>query len=145
MKKIMFISIFLFFFAPFGFAQTSSFNLNEYKTFLNSHQNMSRQELLSMYNAGKFEKIVKNFPSNISYLDSIELKLQLTNYEKKLLNQNGFFVTERVSNDDVISMLQRIYHFDLPLFISTDIILKAFHQSYDRILKGGKFLFSFQN
>ncbi len=97
---------------------------------------MSRQELLSMYNAGKFEKIVKNFPSNISYLDSIELKLQLTNYEKKLLNQNGFFVTERVSNDDVISMLQRIYHFDLPLFISTDIILKAFHQSYDRILKG---------
>jgi hypothetical protein len=33
-------------------------------------------------------------------------------------------------------MLQRIYHLDLPLFISTDIIHKAFHQSYDRILKG---------
>lgn len=97
---------------------------------------MSRQELFSMYDAGKFEKSVKNFPLNILYLDSIELKLQLTNYEKKLLNQNGFFVTERVSNDDVIQMLQRIYHLDLPLFISTDIILKAFHQSYDRILKG---------
>ncbi len=136
MKKIITKSIFFVFFSTFVFAQTSLFNLNEYKTFLNSHQNMSRQELLSMYDAGKFEKSVKNFPSNISYLDSIELKLQLTDYEKKLLNQNGFFVTERVSNDDVIQMLQRIYHLDLPLFISTDIILKAFHQSYDRILKG---------
>jgi hypothetical protein len=136
MKKIISIFIFFVFFSAFAFAQTSSFNLNEYKNFLNSHQNMSKQELLSIYDAGKFEKSVKNFPSNILYLDSIELKLQLTDYEKKLLNQNEFFVTERVSNDDVIQMLQRIYHLDLPLFISTDIILKAFHQSYDGILKG---------
>jgi hypothetical protein len=97
---------------------------------------MSSQDLLSLYDAGKFRDKIPQFPSTVKYLDSLTKAFQLTDYEKTLLNQNGFFVTERISNPDIIPMLQQVYNLDIPIYISTDAILKAFHESYDKILKG---------
>ncbi len=119
-----------------SFAQSTNFSLSEYSNYLKAHENISAQDLLSQYDAGKFAPKIKNFPSNILYLDSVNLKFKLTGYENGLLNQNGFFVTERIANVDFLSLYNEVYNNDLPLFISTDAILNAFHRSYDLILKG---------
>ena len=48
---------------------------------------------------------------------------------------HGFMVSERLSKISFGEALLEIYHHDLPVFVSTDAILHAFHVSYDRILK----------
>jgi hypothetical protein len=116
--------------------QTTQFDLNNYKTFLTSNQNMSASGLLSLYDAGKFNKKVESFNENALYLDSISIKYSLTENEKSLLKQNGFLVTERIRQNDFINMFLDIYDKDLPVFISTDAILNALHKSYDLMLKG---------
>lgn len=130
------VLIFLFFSVPGLFAQSAHFSIDAYKNFLANNQNLTYQELLSSYDAGKFESRLTNFPSTVSYLDSVVQKFHLTDYEVKLLKQNGFVVSERVLGTDVTYFLNSIFGADLPVFISTDMILKAFHQSYDLILKG---------
>ena len=115
-------------------AQSSNFSVEEYKNFLAAHQNLSSNDLLSMYDAGEFQKHVTGFPNDAIYLDSIAQKFNLTDYENQLLQTNSFMVTERVSNS-FLGMYTNIWHQDLPLFISTDAILKAFHLSYDLVLK----------
>ena len=134
MKKI--ISISILFISTIAFAQSSNFSIANYNNFLSAHKNMSSQDLLSLYDAGKFRDKIQQFPSTVKYLDSLTKAFQLTDYEKTLLTQNGFFVTERISNPDIIPMLQQVYNYDIPIYISTDAILKAFHESYDQILKG---------
>jgi hypothetical protein len=89
-----------------------------------------------MYNVGKFKSVVSNTPSNILYLDSVNTKMKLTDYEKGLLKKNGFMVTERLAAKEFINMFSTIWTDDLPVFITTDAILNALHESYDLILKG---------
>ncbi len=51
-----------------------------------------------------------------------------------LLKKNKFVVTERLSHTTMAASLDEIFHKDLPLFLSTDIILNTLHVSYDNIL-----------
>jgi hypothetical protein len=116
-------------------AQESGFDVTLYKQFLQQHQNMAAGELLSLYPAGLFRKSVVNENPDILYLDSIDVKYQLTSAEKELLAKHGFVVTERLQGDSFGQQLLDIYQKDLPVFVSSDAILHAFHTSYDRILK----------
>lgn len=116
-------------------SQTQKFSVEEYKSFLANNKNMSYDQLTEMYDAGKFLKSVSNFSNNAKYLDSVEIKYAFTDDEKSLLAKHGFVVTERVSQTDFVQMYLDIYHKDLPIFVTTDAILNAFHKSYDAILK----------
>lgn len=49
--------------------------------------------------------------------------------------QNGFVVSERMGAASCTDMYYRIYKRDLPVFISADAILHAWHRSYDAILE----------
>lgn len=126
--------IFIFSFCTSLFSQSGQFNVEEYKSFLNAHQNMSTHALMEMHPAGIFEKFAYTSP-NILYLDSMQIKFELTNYEKSLIDQHSFMVTERLGAGSFGHHIVDIFHKDLPLFISTDAILHAFHLSYDLILK----------
>ncbi|KAF0142059.1 MAG: hypothetical protein FD122_1146 [Stygiobacter sp.] len=117
------------------FAQSAKFNLNDYKTFLANHKNLTYSEMANMYNTGTFRGKVPFFPTEAKYLDSIKIKYEMTADETGLLNKNGFVVTERNSSYNMRNMLADIWQKDLPVFISTDLIHNAFHQSYDAILK----------
>lgn len=112
-----------------------SFNVSNYKNFLKEHSNMKASELLSLYNAGLFKYEINYDISSAKYLDSVIIKFKLTEDEILLLKKNGFVVTERISFNDFIDMYLDIYHKDLPVLITTDAILNAFHKSYDAILK----------
>lgn len=116
-------------------AQTTQFNINEYKQFLQSHQNMVTSELLELHPAGVFKANLNVDYQAAQYFDSISIKYNLTDFEKSLIKSNGFMVSERLSRNTFGEAFLEIYQKDLPVFISTDAILHAFHRSYDRILK----------
>lgn len=116
------------------FAQTSQFDLVKYQQFLEQHKDMDVSELLAMYPSGPFKEQLNLSWESVLYHDLIEDKYNLTDYEKSLLRKNGFVVTERPRKDSFIDQLQEIWIQELPLFISTDAILHAFHVYYDKIM-----------
>jgi hypothetical protein len=111
------------------------FNLEDYQLFVQSHQNMDTEELLQMHPAGYFVDKINLNPEAILYFDSISAKYNLTEYEKSLITDHGFMATERLAEESFGEILLDIHHNDLPVFVSTDAILYAFHASYDRILR----------
>lgn len=128
--------IFLLLFLPNQtISQPTQFNIDEYKQFLQAHPNMPTSELLEMYNAGTFKADVNLAYKNAVYFDSVNAKYSLTDFEKSLIQNNGFMISERLTRSAFGEAFLEIYENDLPVFISTDAILHAFHISYDRILK----------
>ncbi len=136
MKKLLSITIFtLLILKPQYLFPQSNFNINAYKQFLQSHQNMSSTDLMQMHPAGEFVDDLNLSIENVRYLDSIAYEYGLTSHELDLLEQNGFVVSERMKKLSFGEAYLDIFHRDMPVFVSTDAILHAFHISYDRILK----------
>ena len=131
---LIFSLFFCFFFPQNTFTQTSQFDLDQYVQFLEQHKNMAQSQLLEMHPAGIFNKEVTTSWNSALYHDSIEIKYNLTDYEKTLLNKHGFVVTERLQSGGFGIQFLDIWEKDLPVFISTDAILHAFHLFYDKML-----------
>lgn len=112
----------------------SNFNIQLYNEFLQNHQNMNPQELMQLHPAGTFIGDLSMNYEEARYFDSIKIKYGLTEYEESLIAQNGFVVSERLSKVSFGEAFLEIFHKDLPVYVSTDAILHAFHISYDRIL-----------
>jgi hypothetical protein len=94
---------------------------------------MNTSELLQMHDAGLFNANLNLNLGNILYLDSICAKYNLTDYEKQLLQQHGFMVTDRQSFNSFGEAIKDIFIKDLPVFVSADAILHSVHKSYDLI------------
>jgi len=107
----------------------------EYRQFLNGHRDMTPAELLAMYPAGDFQEQVGRPWESVQYHELIDASCRVTADEQRLLEKNGFVVTERLRQRSVVDQLLYIWRNDLPLFISTDAILHALGRSYDRIIR----------
>ncbi len=116
-------------------AQPTQFNINAYRQFLQANQNMTTSQLLNMHPAGLFNGNLNLNYQDALYFDTIAMRYNLTDYEKLLLQKNGFMVTERLKFPSYGTSMLDVYHKDLPVFVSADAILHAYHISYDRILK----------
>lgn len=116
------------------FAQ-SDFSVEAYNQFLQNNQDLTYQQLSQTNDAGLFKGQINKDLESVSYLDSISIKLNLTDDEKNLLQKNGFMVTERLNPHGFVYGYKEIYDMELPVFISTDAVLYAMHKSYDAILK----------
>ena len=55
--------------------------------------------------------------------------------ERSAFTRNGFVVSERLGAASFSQMLYQIYSRDLPIYISSDTILHAWHRSYDAMLE----------
>ena len=57
--------------------------------------------------------------------------------EKELaqFKENGFVVSERLSGESFAEVFYRIYSRDLPVFVSSDAMLHAWHRTYDSMLE----------
>ncbi|PIQ08981.1 MAG: hypothetical protein COW71_08875 [Ignavibacteriales bacterium CG18_big_fil_WC_8_21_14_2_50_31_20] len=132
MKKIFSIILLLPFLVSLP---QSSFSFDDYKKFIQSNANLSASQLLQTNNPGEFKANIVSDWNTALFADSIEIKFKLTEDEKLLINKNGFVVTERLGKESFISTIEDIYRKDLPLFITSDMVLHAFHKSYDSILK----------
>lgn len=125
----------------FSLFASGQFNEKNYLDFRESVKDMSFDDLKNL-NAIPNQQYYKGYnltpnANEIVYLDSVTQKLKLNNEELDLLMQNHFVVTERLSAYSFGSAYQNhVFNKDLPVFISTDLILHALHSSYDEILKG---------
>ena len=134
MKSRIFLILFIVcIISPYSISQ-SNFNVNLYKEFLENHQNLEPEALMQMHPAGSFIADLNMTYEDARYFDSIKIKYGLTAYEEVLLAQHGFMVSERLSKISFGQAFLDIFHKDLPVYVSTDAILHAFHVSYDRIL-----------
>ena len=104
-------------------AQSTQFDLNAYRQFLESNKNTTSSQLLDMHQAGNFKADLNLFTDDFQYFDTISAKYELSNFEKSLANKNGFMVSERLSYNNFGSAFLDIFHRDLPVFVSTDAIL----------------------
>ncbi len=113
----------------------SQFTIEAYKNFLTAHQNLTADQLSSLYDAGRFVSHISSNFAGTAYFDSIDAHYALTADEKSLLAHHGFVVTDRLRKNSFGEAFSEIYHDDLPVFVSTDAILHALHMSCDAILK----------
>jgi len=113
----------------------SPFSFDDYQLFLQENENITTDQLIQTHDAGEFKSSILPDWNYALYHDSIEIKLNLSEGEKALINKNGFVVSERLNRYSFVSALGDIYHKDLPVFVTTDMILHSFHRSYDEILK----------
>lgn len=134
MSSVLIIIILLINISQSSYGQ-SNFSIDAYKQFLQTHQNMEPDQLMQMHPAGNFIADLDLSVTDARYFDSIALKYGLTEHEISLIEQNGFVVSERMKKISFGESFLEIFHNDLPVFVSTDAILHAFHVSYDRILK----------
>ena len=135
MKKITCLLVFIL----TCFLSDAQFISTDYLNFRSSVVGLSQAELENMH-ARPAAFYIKGFSEEFSvdkihYLDSIAQKFELTDDELKLMEQNKFVVSERLSYPTFGSAFHSVYNYDLPVFITTDAILHALHMSYDKILK----------
>jgi hypothetical protein len=74
----------------------------------------------------------KLLPTNRRYFP---FDFRLNDQELSTFKQNGFVVSERLGAGSFAEMFYRIYSRDLPVFISTDALLHAWHRTYDGMLE----------
>ncbi|MDQ1265973.1 MAG: hypothetical protein QG635_1125 [Bacteroidota bacterium] len=131
MKKIILLTAMILSFLA---ASAKEFDLESYKTFLKQTENLSSSGLYGIYPPGlyKADVLLSNTPL---YLDSVKIKMKLTDYELSMLQGRSFMASERLSYNTLNGALKDVWEKDLPCFISADIFLHAIHMSYDAILK----------
>lgn len=71
----------------------------------------------------------------VLYLDTASSVFSLTQAEKTRLSENHFFVSERLTKNSFTTAFHEVYAKDLPVFVSTDAILHALHNTYSTLLK----------
>jgi len=119
-----------------GVLAQSDFDLKYYSDRLKANADLTFSRISAIYPTALYyeDREVPAEPYNHQYFDTIVTKYGITDGEMQLLKKNKFVVTERLSYTTMAQALDDIFHNDLPLFLSTDIILNTLHVSYDNIL-----------
>jgi hypothetical protein len=87
-----------------------------------------------MHDIGFFTDQINTNYEDALYFDTLDGFYNFTDYEKSIIEDHGFMVSERLKRISFGQSLLQIFHQDFPVFVSTDAILHAIHISYDRIL-----------
>jgi len=118
---------------------SAQIDVDEFNTFKSQHVNLTATGLNTLYPRPEpsYYKGYNHTPelANVAYLDSVREAYNLTEDELTMLSDNHFFITQRIEKIGFARALHDIYINDLPVFVSTDIILDALHRSYDYLLK----------
>ena len=124
--------------APASAQGSLPFDLQAYESFLGGHRNMSSAQLLALHPAGIFAAKSQVAPEAINSLRQIDSSLSFTAFERSLIADHGFMVTDRFRYQSIGNAVLDVYRRDLPVFVSSDVILHAVHASYDAILRGAE-------
>ena len=110
-------------------------DLEAYKRYRAERKGMTTDGLMQEFPAGAFRSTVSVDAARALYADSIAIKYDITADELDLLRSHGFVVTERLAFDEYYRAYYDAYLKDLPVYISSDAVLHAFHRTYANILK----------
>jgi hypothetical protein len=128
------ITIVLLFLMPCLLLAQSEFDAKKYQEFVEKHNDMSSGQLLEMYPAGDFLSKYQTDISNALFFDEADELYKFTDYEMSLIEKHGFMVTERVEYNNFQQAFYEIFNNDLPVYLSADAILYAYHKSFQKIL-----------
>lgn len=109
-------------------------DLDKYEEFLEANENLDFDGLKELYPSEQFLDSNVTDYQNAQYYDRYIEKISPTDYELGLLAKNGFAVTERRSYPHYISAYYDIWHNDLPVFITVESIMHAWHYSLNKIM-----------
>ncbi|MFX1511714.1 MAG: DUF3160 domain-containing protein [Promethearchaeota archaeon] len=73
--------------------------------------------------------------SNIRYFTQVDDVFNLTSAERKLFEENGFIVLNRMGTDDILDAYKYYWQKDLPILITTDTMLQVWHLLFDITLE----------
>ena len=110
-------------------------DLDAYEDYKKSRKGMTTDGLLQEYPAGKFASAMPTNPMDADFFDAIRTTYSLTPGEIGLLSKNSFMVSERLSFDNYFRAYHDVYVKDLPVYISSDALLHAFHRTYSNALR----------
>lgn len=117
-------------------AAGGTFDLAAYRSLLQRDADLSTEQLLERHApVGPYLSEVAARPGEVAFLESIDEYYELRDGERELLALHGFMVSERLQYSSFGAALHQIWHADLPVYLSTDLFLHAFHHSFDEILK----------
>jgi len=117
----------------------STFNEDYYRNYLQASKQNSVLSILAKYQSQNTyvseDQELAFSADKASYFGLAKERFELTEGEIALLNKNHFVVTDRLQYKHMCDAFDRVYERDLPVFITSDAILQALHQSYDNILR----------
>jgi hypothetical protein len=99
---------------------------------------ISPQEFAQKYaSSAKYLPRISYDPTTAKFWDEFQKKkgFELNPQELAVFKQNGFVVSERLSSSSFASLFYRIYSNDLPVFLTADSLLHAWHMSYSAMLE----------
>lgn len=118
-------------------APAQAFDLDAYRQFLAQNENLSTQELLTARApAAPYASDLQLPIDDATFLPAVIAKYHLTEDELELVRRHGFMVSERLAQPSYGEALLEIWHADLPVFISSDLILHTVHRSFLRVMQG---------
>jgi hypothetical protein len=115
----------------------STFSPEDYMDFRREHLNYTGEELLRDHAPKTTYYESRQTPSQLErvpWFDSLNTHFSFTPDEKEILADHHFMVSERLSFHTWADALLSVYRKDLPLFLSSDLVLNSLHSSYDLIL-----------
>ena len=120
-----FLKFFLLF-VPVALVAQTNFSAEEYEQFLETNKNLTAQQILNRYEPDL--PFYNNRTDNLNvmdyaFLDSVKIHYKLTEDELEMLQNNHFFVSERLSYDCFGRAMHDIYEKDLPVMVTSDAIL----------------------
>lgn len=105
-----------------------------YEQFVRDNANLTSEGLLALYPSGKFYPAARTALGSTEYLDSILLRYPLSEYERSLLGRNGFIVLPSSQVAPTFgTRFEEVFHYDLPVYVSSDAILHSIHMSYNAL------------
>ena len=74
--------------------------------------------------------------STVQNFNSIDDVFTLTDQQKELLRNNGFFVRDFGVENDTTGPYIYLKNHDIPMFVTSDTLLHLYHILFDQTLKG---------
>jgi hypothetical protein len=114
----------------------TAFDLSAYEQFLQGNQYLTAQDLLDRHEPNPhYTRDLGINTSGTILLQEVIDRFHLTEDELALLSENGFVISERLAFDSYGEGLNQVWHADLPIFISSDLILHTMHVSFADVFK----------
>jgi hypothetical protein len=113
-----------------------AFDLSAFELFLQENQHLTAQDLLDRHEP--YPHYTRDLGINTSgtiLLQEVIDRFHLTQDELALLSENGFVISERLAFDSYGEGLNQVWHADLPIFVSSDLILHTMHVSFADVFK----------
>ena len=106
-----------------------------YKPIMDEAKEMTVDKFLAAYPAPEYAGKISYDPSDSPFLADIANYAGLTDKHNELLDKNGFVAVGDAPTHTFATTYLDLYFNDLPVFISSDSLLYALHQSFDAMLK----------